>query len=67
MSDIEKQYARTFLSASGKQVLAHLRNITIERAIGPNVSDDELRWWAAQKALVHQIENLIQRGNNPTQ
>lgn len=67
MSEIEKQYARTFSGASGKQVLAHLRSITIERAIGPNVTNEELRWWAAQKALVHQIENLIQRGNNPTQ
>ena len=67
MNDIEKQYVRTFSSVSGKQVLAHLRMLTIERVIGPNVSNDELRWWAAQNALVHQIENLIQRGNNPTQ
>lgn len=66
MSEIEKQYARTFSSTSGKQVLAHLRQLTIERVIGPNVSDDELRWWAAQNALVHQIENIIKRGNNPT-
>ena len=66
MTEIEKQYARTFASNSGKQVLAHLRCLTIERVIGPNVSDDELRWWAAQNALVHQIENFIKRGNNPT-
>jgi len=67
MIDIEKQYARIFSGTSGKQVLNHLRSMTIERILGPNVSNDELRWWAAQKALVHQIENLIQRGNNPTQ
>ena len=67
MTEIEKQYARTFSSVSGKQVLSHLRSLTIERVLGPNVTDNELRWWAAQKALVHQIENLIQRGNNPTQ
>jgi hypothetical protein len=67
MSQIEKQYARVFSGPSGKQVLAHLRSLTIERILGPNVSNDDLRWWAAQKALVHQIENLIQRGNNPTQ
>lgn len=66
MNDIEKQYARTFLSASGKQVLAHLRSITIERKCGPNASNDELRWWAAQNALVHQIEFLTKKGNNPT-
>lgn len=66
MTDIEKEYARTFASASGKQVLAHLRSITIERILGQNISNEELRWWAAQNALVHQIENLIKRGNNPT-
>lgn len=66
MNEIEKQYARTFASVSGKQVLAHLRSLTIERILGQNVTDEELRWGAAQNALVHQIENLIKRGNNPT-
>ena len=66
MSEIEKNYARTFNSTSGKQVLTHLRTMTIERVLGPNVSDNELRWVAAQSALVHYIENLIKRGNNPT-
>ena len=66
MQDIEKQYARTFTTPSGKQVLMHLRSITFERVIGPNVSNDDLRWWAAQNALVHQIENLINKGKNLT-
>ena len=66
MNDIEKQYARTFSTPSGKQVLAHLRSLTIERITGQNMTNDELRWWAAQNALVHQIENMIKRGNNPT-
>ena len=66
MKDIEKQYARTFCSSSGKQVLEHLRSITIERVMGQNVSDNDLRWWAGQNALVHLIENLIKRGNNQT-
>ena len=66
MQDIEKQYARTFAGTSGRLVLAHLRSMTIERKWGSNVSDDDLRWWAAQSALVHQIENLIKKGNNPT-
>ena len=59
MNDIEKNYARIFNSPSGKQVLNHLRSITIERVLGQNASDDELRWWAAQTALVHQIESII--------
>lgn len=66
MSEIEKMYAQTFSSNAGKQVLSHLRSITVERILGQNVTDDELRWWAAQCALFHQIENFIKRGNNPT-
>lgn len=66
MQDIEKQYARTFATNSGKQVLAHLRSITVERIVGPNISNEDLRWWAAQNALIHHIENLIKKGNNPT-
>lgn len=66
MSEIEKQYARTFANANGKMVLAHLRSITVERILGQNVTNDELRWWAAQCSLVHQIENFIKRGNNLT-
>ncbi len=66
MNDIEKHYARIFNTPSGKQVLKHLRNITIERNVGQNISDNDLRWWAGQIALVHQIENIVKRGNNPT-
>ena len=66
MEAIEKQYARVFAGHDGNQVLNHLRSITIERIFGSNVSDNELRWWAAQNALVHHIENLIKKGNNPT-
>ncbi len=66
MNDIEKQYARMFSTPGGKQILTHLRSITLERVFGPNASNEELRWWAAQCALVHQIENLTIRGNNPT-
>ena len=66
MQDIEKHYARTFSDFSGNQVLRHLRSLTVERVFGQNVSDEDLRWWVAQCALVHQIENLIERGNNPT-
>ncbi|MBQ6109801.1 MAG: hypothetical protein IJL05_00255 [Alphaproteobacteria bacterium] len=66
MQDIEKQYVRTFATNCGKQVLAHLRSLTIERIVGPNVSNEDLRWWAAQNALIHHIENMIKKGNNPT-
>jgi hypothetical protein len=62
MKDIEKNYARCFNSPSGKSVLAHLRQMTIERTFGPNSSDSELRWLEAQRALVRHIESLVSRG-----
>ncbi len=62
MSEIEKNYARVFSSAPGRAVLQHLRSMTIERTYGAGATDYELRWGAAQSALVHQIENIVKRG-----
>ena len=62
MTDIEKNYARCFSCPSGAIVLAHLRNMTIERTFGANATNEELRWGAAQSALVRQIESLVARG-----
>ena len=62
--DIEKSYARAFMSAEGTRVLEHLRSITIERFLGPDASDAALRHLEGQRALVHQIELLIERGKN---
>jgi len=62
MREIEKNFARVFSSNDGRAVLAHLRRITIERVLGPNATDAELRGLEAQRALVHQIEQLSERG-----
>ena len=62
MKEIEQNYARAFSTSAGAAVLAHLRRITVERVLGPNATDAELRGLEAQRALVHQIESLIERG-----
>ncbi|MBQ8473810.1 MAG: hypothetical protein IJ500_03035 [Alphaproteobacteria bacterium] len=62
MNDIEQHYIRTFSTPSGRAVLAHLRKMTIERYLGPNASDDELRALESQRALVHHIEKLSNQG-----
>ena len=62
MKDIELAYAKTFAGPSGAIVISHLRRITIERVLGPNATDAELRSLEGARALVHQIENLILRG-----
>ena len=62
MNDLEKNYARTVMTAAGACGMAHVRKITIERVLGPNATDSELRSLESQRALVHQMENMIQRG-----
>ncbi len=62
MKDIELNFARCFATAAGAAVISHLRKITIERVLGPGATDAELRGLEAQRALVHQIENMIERG-----
>ncbi len=62
MKNIEQHYVRCFSTPSGAAVLAHLRDITINRAVSPDVSDGHLRWYSAQCALVRQIETIISHG-----
>lgn len=62
MKDLEQNYTRTFSTSAGAAVLQHLRKITIERVLGPDATDAQLRGLEAQRALVHQIESMIERG-----
>lgn len=62
MNSTEINYARCFSTPSGAYVLEHLRSITIGRTLGPNASDNDLRWTESQRALVRQIESLVARG-----
>ena len=62
MTEVEKIFVRTFGTPSGREALEHLRKITIERNLGPNATDGELRWTEAQRALVRQIEHLSSGG-----
>ncbi len=62
MRETEQNFARTFSTTAGAAVLQYLRKITIERVLGPDASDAQLRGLEAQRALVHQIENMTERG-----
>ena len=59
---IAHNYARALGSDAGRAVMAHLRSLTGERWLGPAATDAELRTLEAQRALVHQIEQMIRRG-----
>ncbi|MEG3618981.1 hypothetical protein V5T82_10990 [Magnetovibrio sp. PR-2] len=60
--EIRLAYARCFSSPDGQRVLEHLRSMTLERAMGPNVSAEHLRHIEGQRQLVSTIEQLTQRG-----
>lgn len=64
MEKIEHAYAQTFSGPNASVVLEHLRRITIERVLGPNATDSELRTLEGMRALVHQIEQMISRGRS---
>ncbi len=64
MQELEKQYAKVFQTPSGKAVLEHMHKITIERILGPNATDNELRWAEANRAFVRQIESMVARTTN---
>ena len=62
MTETDKDFARCFGTQAGIRVLEYLHKITFARPIGPNATDNELRWAAAQCALVRQMESMVMRG-----
>jgi len=56
--------ARCFQGGDGRRLLAYLRAITQERALGPDSTDAQLRHLEGQRQLVHHIQVLIERGRN---
>lgn len=65
MREIEKAFARLFASDDGQKVLAHLQVVTFQRALGPGVADEQLRYMEGQRAMVATILRLIDRGRRP--
>jgi len=55
-------FTRTFGHGDGERVLAHLRNLTKERALGPETPNRTLRYVEGQRGLVAYMERLIERG-----
>lgn len=60
--EIAHQFTRLFNTEAGKQVLEHLKSITLHRVLSAGSSDAELRFLEGQRCLVHQIEMLIKQG-----
>lgn len=52
-----------FERGAGKEVMAWLRSITVNRAYGPNATDAELRHLEGQRYLVGLISQRIKQGH----
>ena len=62
--DLPGCFARCFRGGDGARVLAHLRALTLDRALGPNATDAQLRHLEGQRALVSTILALVARGRS---
>ena len=60
--NIDQLFARVLNTPAGKELMAYLRSITLERVLGADASDAAIRFLEGQRFLVRQMENLIQRG-----
>ena len=61
---LEVAFARSFAGEDGERILAHLRTITLGRALGPEASDAALRHLDGQRCLYLHIQSLIERGRS---
>lgn len=62
MKEVERCFARLFLSTDGKKVLAYLQALTFDRALGMDAPDAHLRYLEGQRAMMATILRLIDRG-----
>jgi len=68
MSDaLSLAFARCFSTREGERVLAHLKAVTLDRALGPDSSDALLRHLEGQRQLVASILAQIERGRTAPQ
>jgi hypothetical protein len=60
--DLARAFARCLRGDDGARVLAHLRERTLERSLGPDASDAALRYLEGQRCLVAHVLALVARG-----
>ena len=62
--EIERLFARFFISEDGRKVLAYLQMMTFQRAASPSSAESEIRHMEGQRALMATILRLIDRGRS---
>lgn len=54
--------ARCFRGADGVALLAYLKGLTLDRALGPDANDAALRHLEGQRQLIRHLSHLIDLG-----
>ena len=62
---LNKMYAAAFKRGAGKQVLNHLKQISIYAVGGPGITPDHLMHMEGQRFIVAEIERRIFLGKEP--
>jgi len=60
--DMARLAARLFSSGDGEALLRHLREMTLDRCLGPDAGDSALRHLEGQRHLVLHLLALLARG-----
>ena len=65
-ADLElcRAYARCFAGQDGRQVMAHLARIILDRRLPPSASDAELRHLEGQRCAIGGITAMVERGRS---
>lgn len=59
--DAQKALSKILAMREGKIFFSHLKNKTINRVLGANSSNDELRYLEGQRQLVSYISSMIEK------
>lgn len=61
-NELCRAFAQCFKGADGDRVLTHLRQTMLDRRLGPNATDAELRFVEGQRSVVAHIMSMLARG-----
>lgn len=62
--ELARAARRVFASPDGERLLAHLKALTVDRCVGPDVSDAGLRTLEGQRQLVLHLMSLAALGRS---
>jgi hypothetical protein len=62
---VQQIFANVFRGGDGDRALSYLRAMTLDRAMGPHVSTEQLWHLEGQRHLARHILKLVERGRAP--